>query len=63
MMSDDQNVPMDVTAMQAESIVKAAQSWAWSLSQREDPRMTEEEWVLWAALKDYGSEFKGLRAR
>jgi len=62
-MPESENVPMDVTAMQAEAVVKAAQSWAWSLAQREDSRMTEEEWVLWAALKDYGSKFKGLRAR
>jgi len=62
-MSNDANRPMDATAMQAEAVVKAAQSWGWSKSAKKGQRMTEQEWELLKALRDYGDKWKGLRAR
>jgi len=60
---NDANRPMDATAMQAEAVVMAAQSWAWSRGTQEGQRMTEQEWELLKALRDYGDKWKGLRAR
>jgi hypothetical protein len=59
-MSDDQKVPMDATAMQAEAVVKAALDWMWSRAGSKK-RMTREEWQLHEACSGYGDKYKGLR--
>ena len=57
---NDANVPMDVTAMQAEAVVKAA--IAWRYEKGHDPILSTYEWRLYDALNNYGDKFKGLRA-
>jgi len=56
----DENVPADVTAEQAEAIVKAAIAWRWQ--QDDNTRFTREEWRLHEATGSYGDTYKGLRA-
>jgi hypothetical protein len=58
---DDENVPMDVTATQAEAVVKAAMAWAYSIDISD--RFTQLEWRLYEALTAYGDEYKGLVSR
>jgi hypothetical protein len=55
------NVPLDVVAMDAEAIVKAAIAWRWS--QAEEPVLTVAEWKLYEATGNYGSNYKGLSAQ
>ena len=60
-MSDTENVPIDVTAMHAEEIVKAAIALRWK--QTGDEMMSREQWVLFEACNEYGKNYKGLRAQ
>ena len=60
-MSDNETVPMDVTAMQAEVIVKAALDVVQEKWRTSDGRLCRAEWKLVEAVEAYGFEFKGLR--
>jgi hypothetical protein len=60
-MTDEVNVPMDATAMQAEDLVRAAIKWAWANSDKQ--HLTRDEWMLLEACENYGDQFKGLSAR
>lgn len=63
MSNNSETVPMDVTAEQAEAVLRAAISWAWDIPTHQEHKMTRHEWVLFEALRKYGDEFKGLRAQ
>lgn len=57
----DENVPMDVTAMLAESVIRAA--LAWRYEQRGHPALQPVEWRLYEACNHYGDKYKGLRGQ
>jgi len=60
-MSDNETVPMDATAMQAEEIVRAALGLVAYKRRTDDRYLYREEWKLVEAVEAYGTEFKGLR--
>ena len=62
-MTNEENIPMDATAAQAEAVVIAAIAWGWASGSQMQARLTREEWALMEALKGYGDKFKGLKAR
>ena len=61
LMSDNENVPMDVTAMQAEGIVQAAMNLVARQNREGGNCMNREEWKLVEAVEAYGFKFKGVR--
>ena len=61
LMSDNENVPIDVTAMQAEAVVQAAMKLVVHKKNTQDNLMNREEWKLVEAVEAYGFKFKGVR--
>ena len=57
MSNSSENVPVDVTAMQAEAIVRATLNW---VKENGASVYDREEWAMMQAAQEYGNKFKGL---
>jgi|GEM_PF-5789115 len=55
------NVPVDLTAMQAEAVISAALNWAHK--NRGGNVFDREEWAIMRAVEIYGFDFKGLAGK
>jgi len=55
---DDENVPMEAVAMNAEEVVKAAV--AWKSSKGGSPVMDRKEWALFDAVEQHGAATGGF---
>lgn len=60
-MTNEENAPMDATAMHAEAIIRAAIEWRFERG--DHTLMNRAEWKLFEACNEYGDQYRGVRGR